>query len=93
MKEIIFWFSSHKIRNFWLDYTIMYLKAHFLNTQCNKMENWIRVAGLKILFKVNNNGENDLVGLWDINQYWVEELFDNDFQEFFLTFVFDNLWE
>lgn len=94
MKEIIFWFSSHKVRNYWLNYAISYLKAHnILNMQYSKIESWIKIADLKISFKVNNNGEKDLIGLWNINQYWVEQLFDNDFEEFFLTFIFDNLWE
>lgn len=93
MKEIIFWFDNHRIRNYWLDYAINYCKNKpiFQNTLYNKMESWIQIRKLKILFKVNNKGEMDLVGNWDKNQYWVEELFDNNFEEFFLAFIIENL--
>ena len=67
MKEIIFWFDNHKIRNYWLDYAIDYLKKHKVNTR-----------------------ETNLAVYWDINQYWVEDLFDNNFEEFFLTFIKEN---
>lgn len=90
MKEIIFWFSSHKIRNYWLDYAVNSLQRYTVQIKYNKLESWIQFLNLKISFKANTRGEMDLVGNWDKNQYWVEELFDNNFEEFFFTFIFDN---
>ena len=90
MKEIIFWFSNHKIMNYWLNYAINYCNILGLRIEYNKIENWIKFFHLKISFKANARGEMDLTGYWDKNQYWVEDLFNNCFSEFFLTFVFDN---
>lgn len=90
MKEIIFWFDSHQARNYWLDYAIDCLKQYTVETKHSKLKSWIQFFNLKISFKVNNKGEQDLVGNWDKNQYWVEDLFENDFEEYFFTFVFDN---
>ena len=89
MKEIIFWFSNHRIRNYWLDYAIDYLKKHTVNIKYSKMQSSIDFLNLRILFKVNTS-ETDLAGYWDKNQYWVEDLFDNNFEEYFFTFIFDN---
>lgn len=89
MKEIIFWFSSHRSRNYWLDYAINFLKKHTVNIKYNKIQSWIDFLNLRILFKVNTS-ETDLVGYWDKNQYWVEDLFDNNFEKYFFTFIFDN---
>ena len=89
MKEIIFWFSSHRSRNYWLDYAINFLKKHTVNIKYNKIQSWIDFLNLRILFKVNTS-ETDLIGYWDKNQYWVEDLFDNNFEEYFFTFIFDN---
>lgn len=90
MKEIIFWFSNHRIMNYWLNYAINYCKDLGLKIEYNKIENWIKFFKLKILFKANTRGEMDLVGHWDKNQYWVEDLFDNEFKEFFFTIIFEN---
>ena len=89
MKEIIFWFSSHKMRNYWLDYAINCLERYTVSIKYNKLESWIHFLNLKISFKVYE-GEKSLTGQWDKNQYWVEDLFDNDFGEFFFTFIFEN---
>ena len=89
MKEIIFWFSSHRLRNYWLDYVINCLKKHTVNIKYNKIQSWIDFLNLRISFKVNTR-ETDLTGYWDKNQYWVEDLFDNNFEEYFFTFIFDN---
>ena len=89
MKEIIFWFSNHRIRNYWLDYAIDYLKKHTVNIKYSKMQSWIDFLNLRILFKVDTR-ETNLAGYWDKNQYWVEDLFDNNFEEFFLTFIKEN---
>ena len=90
MREIIFWFSSHKIRNYWLDYAVNSLKRCTVQIKYNKLESWIQFLNLKISFKVNRRGERDLVGHWDKNQYWVEDLFDNNFEEYFFEFIFAN---
>lgn len=90
MKEIIFWFSNHKIMNHWLNYAINYFKDLGLKIEYNKIENWIKFFHLKISFKVNTRGEMDLTGHWNKNQYWVEDLFDNEFKEFFFTIIFEN---
>ena len=90
MKEIIFWFNTHNIRNYWFDYSLKCLAEHIVPITYNKLESWIQFLNLKISFKVNFRGDADLAGHWDKNQYWVEDLFDNDFEEFFFTFIFDN---
>ena len=90
MKEIIFWFSSHKIRNYWLDYAVNRLQRYTVQIKYNKLESWIQFLNLKISFKVNHRGERDLVGHWNKNQYWVEDLFDNNFEEYFFEFIFAN---
>lgn len=90
MKEIIFWFTNHQRMNYWLNYAVNFCKDLGLKITYNKIENWIKFFHLKISFKVNARDERDLIGNWDKNQYWVEDLFDNCFSEFFLTFIFDN---
>lgn len=90
MKEIIFWFSTHKIRNYWLDYAVNRLQRYTVQIKYNKLESWIQFLNLKISFKVNHRGERDLVGHWNKNQYWVEDLFDNNFEEYFFEFIFSN---
>lgn len=87
MIEIIFWFSSHKIRNYWLDYAIDYCHKKGLDIQCNNIESWIEILEVRILFRVDIADEQSLAGDWDKNQYWVEDLFDNNFEEFFITFI------
>lgn len=89
MKEIIFWFSSHRIMNYWLNYAINYCKDLGFKIEYNKVENWIKFFKLKILFRADTC-EQYLVGQWDKNQYWVEDLFDNEFKEFFFTIIFEN---
>lgn len=90
MKEIIFWFSNSKTRNYWLDYAITCCKKHTVDIKYHRMESWIKFLNLKISFKVNIDDTQDLAGNWNKNQYWVEELFDNNFEEFFFTFLFQN---
>lgn len=90
MREIIFWFSSHKIRNYWFDYALACLERYTVPLKYYKLESWIQFLNLKISFKVNYRGEGDLAGNWDKNQYWVEDLFDNNFEEFFFEFIFQN---
>lgn len=90
MREIIFWFSSHKTRNYWLDYAVNHLKRYTVQIKYNKLESWIQFLNLKISFKINHRGERDLVGHWNKNQYWVEDLFDNNFEEYFFEFIFAN---
>lgn len=90
MKEIIFWFSTSKIRDYWFNYALNKLERYSVEIKCNKIARWMKFLNLKITFKVNCNEERDLVGLWDKNQYWVEDLFDNNFEEFFFELVFQN---
>lgn len=110
MKEIIFWFDNHKIRNYWLDYAIKFLKdKKIYNIKYNNLESYIDLldfgiyfekynsteiyinsVNLRIYFKVYEN-EKSTMGFGNINQYWVEDLFDNNFEEFFLTFIKENL--
>ena len=88
-KEIIFWFSNHQIKNYWLDYSIVYWGKKFSYDtvfKYNRMKDWIQIGNLKILFKVDL--ETIPYRAWgDTNQYWVEELFDNNFEEFFMSIV------
>ena len=94
MKEIIFWFSKHISKNYWLEYTIDYCKDKFKSAMkykanmlyYNKVEDWIQIGNLKILFKVDL-GARSYIGWGDKNQYWVEKLFENNFEEFFKTIV------
>lgn len=90
MKEIIFWFSSHRLRNYWLDYAINCLKKHTVIIKYNKIQSWIEFLNLRILFKVNTS-ETNLAGYWDKNQYWVEDLFDNNFECFFRELIKQNI--
>ena len=91
IKEIIFWFSSHTIKNYWLEYTMDFLGKR-LNYDAifkySRIEDWIQIRDLRIKFKVDK-GENspEHRGLGNINQYWVEELFDNNFEEFFVSIM------
>lgn len=92
MEEIIFWFSNNTIKRYWLEYTIKYCKnITIFCTKYNKLESWIKICDLKIYFKVNYRGDNDLAGNWDKNQYWVEDLFDNNFECFFKELVKENI--
>lgn len=91
MKEIIFWFSNSQRKNYWFKYAVNCLKTKTaIDITSNPVQCWIKFINLKISFKTNINDTTDLAGRWDINQYWVEDLFDNNFEEFFFTFVFDN---
>lgn len=89
MKEIIFWFSSNEIKKYWFDYALNYFKKHTIHIKYNKMDYWIQFLELKISFKTNSRGDLDLIGIGDKNQYWVENLFDNNFEEFFMELIFD----
>ena len=109
MKQIIFWFSNCRIRNYWLDYAIKFLKdKKVYNIKYNKLESYIDLLNLgiyfekynsteiyitsfnlRIYFKVYEN-EKSTMGFKNINQYWVEDLFDNNFEEFFSTFIKEN---
>ena len=84
MREIIFWFSSHRARNYWYDYTVKYLlnsgMKYFMRKYHN-LESYIEIADLRILFKIDIEREH--IGRHNLNQYWVEELFDNNFEYFF----------
>lgn len=87
MKEIIFWFSNHHIKNYWLEYTIKFLGEWYDPVfKYNRVEDWIQIGDLKILFKVDL-GSRSYIGWGDTNQYWVEKLFDNNFGEFFMSIV------
>lgn len=88
-KEIIFWFSSHKIKNYWLEYAIHYCKEkfHFNAIWYNRIKDWIQIGNLKILFKVDDKFHCNGIGLGNVNQYWAEELFDNNFEEFFISII------
>lgn len=91
MNEIIFWFTNSKIKNYWFQYTIDYLKNKKVPIKSSKTPAYIQIFNIKIFFKVNARGELDVVGLWNKNQYWVEDLFDNNFEEFFFTLIRENL--
>lgn len=89
MKEVIFWFSNHKIKNYWLEYAINFGGDHFSYDtlfRYNRMEDWIQIRDLKIIFKVDK-GSKSYIGWGNTNQYWVENLFDNNFKEFFMSIV------
>lgn len=91
IKEIIFWFSKHTIKNHWLEHAIDFWGKRLSYDavfKYNRIEDWIQIGDLKILFKVDK-GENSTehIGVGNINQYWVEELFDNNFEEFFMSIV------
>lgn len=90
MREIIFWFSTHKIRNYWFEYALACLERYAVPLKYYKLESWIQFLNLKISFKVNYREQEDLSGNWDKNQYWVEDLFDNNFEEYFFEFIFQN---
>lgn len=91
MNEIIFWFTNLEIKNYWFQYTIDYLKNKKVPIKSSKTPTYIQIFNIKIFFKVNARGELDVVGLWNKNQYWVEELFDNNFEAFFFTLIRENL--
>lgn len=91
MKEIIFWFNKYDSKNYWLDYAIEYW-GNCLNYneifKYNRIGDWIQIGDLKIRFKVDKGpNSTEHIGIGDINQYWVEELFDNNFEEFFKTIL------
>lgn len=89
MKEIIFWFSNYRIKNYWLDYAINFLRKRLnydVIFRYNRVEDWLKIENLKILFKVDKDVKS-YIGWGDTNQYWVENLFDNNFKEFFMSIV------
>lgn len=89
MREIIFWFSNHHFKNYWLEYAIDFWGerfAYYVDFHYNKIEDWIQIGDLKILFKVDL-GSRSYIGWGDTNQYWVEELFGNNFEEFFMSII------
>lgn len=88
MKEIIFWFSNSQRKNYWFKYAVDYLKINTaIDIKSNLVQCSIKFINLKVSFKTNINDSTDLPGRWDINQYWVEDLFDNNFEEFFMSIV------
>lgn len=94
MKEIIFWFNKYNTKNYWFDYAAGYCSGEFqrkMNFKTgilaySRVEDWIQIGDLKILFKVDK-ARNRIIGWGDKNQYWVEELFANNFEEFFMSTV------
>ena len=88
--DIIFWFSRENIKRYWFGYTLEYClkKIHNNAISYSKIKDKIQLGNLNILFKVDR-GENspERIGIGNINQYWVEELFDNDFEEFFKEII------
>lgn len=94
MNKIIFWFTTHKMRNYWFDYAIRFLRKRGADIEYNNLESYINLFNfnLKICFKVYVN-ESSIVGYGDVNQYWVDELFENNFEEFFITFIKENIEE
>lgn len=89
MKEIIFWFSKYASKNYWIDYAIDFFGKRLSYDSIfryNRVEDWIQIGNLKILFKVDENSRS-YIGWGDTNQYWVEELFGNNFEEFFMSIV------
>ena len=92
MNEIIFWFSNGMKKGYWFNYAIRYCKNNTIfNARFNKMESWIKISDLKISFRINYRGDNDLAGNWHKNQYWVEDLFDNNFEVFFRELIKQNI--
>lgn len=90
MKEIIFWFSTSKIRDYWFNYALRKLERYSVEIKCNKIARWMKFLNLKITFKADYMWGQESAGNWDKNQYWVEDLFDNNFEEFFFELVFQN---
>lgn len=94
MKEIIFWFSKYDSKNYWFNYAAGYCSNKFQKAmkfdtgalRYSRVEDWIQIGDLKILFKVDL-GSRSYIGWGDTNQYWVEALFDNNFEEFFMSIV------
>ena len=93
MKEIIFWFNYYKAKQYWFNYTIGYLKSikYLKYIRINKVDDWIEFLNLRISFKVNIKGDIDMIGNWNKNQYWVEDLFDNNFECFFKEIIKENI--
>ncbi len=87
MEEIIFWFNSYETRNYWFEKVIEYFKKSATTIKYHKLESWIIFLNLKILFRVDIKDKQDPSKYLDKNQYWVEELFDNNFEEFLITFI------
>ena len=96
MKEIIFWFNKFNSKNYWFDYATKYCKNKFEKAikyddhilYYSQIEDWIKIGNLKILFRVDKGpNSTEHIGIGNINQYWVEELFDNNFEEFFMSIV------
>lgn len=93
MKEIIFWFNYCKAKQYWFNYTIEHLKSmkYLKYIRINKVDDWIEFLNLRISFKVNIKGDIDMIGNWNKNQYWVEDLFYNNFECFFKEIIKENL--
>jgi len=87
-KEVILWFSSYKTRNYWYDRALELLEENnWFYIEKKKMESWLKIFNLKLRFEVEGtiNNVSD-----DINQYWVEELFENDLLEFLFSIIEEN---
>lgn len=93
MKEIIFWFNFYEAEKYWFNYAIGYLKSieYLKYVRFSKFEHWIEFLNLRISFKVNIRGDVDMTSNWDKNQYWVEDLFYNNFECFFKEIIKENI--
>lgn len=90
MNEIIFRFTEEQKLMYWLKYTINFLKNEEIKIKSNIIEKYIIIGDLKIWFKTDRN--EYMIGTYNLNQYWVEDLFDNNFECFFKEILRENIY-
>ena len=93
MKKIIFWFSNFRVLNYWFEYTRKNfgerLNVKYYKNYGNRNGTITIYDLFEIEFKIDRDRYSH-IGIHDINQYWVEELFENNFEEFFYQILGDN---
>ena len=89
MNEIIFRFTNEQRLRYWFRYVTNFLKDRNSCVKCNIVQKYIELNGIKIWFKIDSH--ECVVGTYNVNQYWVEDLFDNNFEEFFYQILKENL--
>lgn len=92
MVKLIFWFSSNNRLEYWFEYT----RKNFGEDICvkyNKAKHLLNIRNMYEIYFKNDKDINNHIGIHNTNQYWVEDLFDNNFEEFFYQILRDNLEE
>lgn len=92
MKKIIFWFNNLKSLNYWFEY----VRKNFGENLHIKYYKNNHIMTIYNIFEIQFKDDRDIhshVATHNINQYWVEDLFDNNFEEFFYQILRDNLEE